>query len=274
MTAEGLDPARPQISHGPCCIGAPSHAGDGRIFEVPICRKLVMASRRFEKHVSTEPVTGPITRRRAAGLAGAALCLPLLAGCDRKAKWHSVDVSGSWAPLAFTMTRASDGKQVTAKDYRGHIVMMYFGYTYCPDICPTTLSNLADVLKRLGPDAQQIRVLFVTVDPNRDTPSVLASYVKNFGAQIEGLRGTSAQLAALAQRYHVGYSVTPETPGHPYEVTHTSAIYVFDGSGAARLVVPSLATTTPDIAGTTADLRRLVDEASPPGLFARLLRLV
>ena len=172
------------------------------------------------------------------------------------------------------MTRASDGKRVTAEDYHGQVVMLYFGYTYCPDVCPTTLSNLADVLKRLGPDAQHVRVLFVTVDPNRDTPSVLAEYVKNFAPQIEGLRGSPDQLAALARRYRVVYSVSPETKDHPYEVTHSSAIYVFDGTGTARLLVPSLSSTTPDIGGTTADLRHLVVQANPPGLFARLLRLV
>lgn len=216
----------------------------------------------------------PTTRRRAIGLIGAGLCLLSLAGCDSNAKWHSMNVSGSSPPLDFTMTRASDGKQVTAADYHGRIVMLYFGYTYCPDVCPTTLSNVAEILKRLGPDAQHVRVLFVTVDPNRDTRSVLAAYVKNFAPQVEGLRGTPDQLAALARRYRVVYSVTPETKDHPYEVTHSSAIYVFDGSGAARLLVPSLASTTPDIAGTAADLRRLVEETSPPGFFTRLLRLV
>ena len=82
------------------------------------------------------------------------------------------------------------------------------------------------------------------------------------------------ELTALARRYRVVYSVTPATEDHPYEVTHSSAIYVFDGSGAARLIIASLASTTPDIAGTAADLKRLVDEAHPPSLLARLLQLL
>ncbi|MGH8822292.1 MAG: SCO family protein, partial [Rhodoferax sp.] len=140
--------------------------------------------------------------------------------------------------------------------------LLYFGYTFCPDVCPATLANLAQILGQLGPDARQVRVLFVTVDPNRDTLAVLAAYVKNFAPQIDGLRGTPDQLASLARRYRLVYSVTPETKTHPYEVTHASAIYVFDRSGAARLLVPSLASATPDIAGIVLDLKRLIAEKS------------
>lgn len=205
------------------------------------------------------------------GLGAAALAL---AGCAPAAKWHAMNVSGSTPALRFAMTRVGDGKPVTAADYRGKIVMLYLGYTNCPDVCPTTLANLASVLRRLGPDANHVRVLFVTVDPNRDTPQLLKEYVENFAPQIDGLRGTADQLEALARRYRLVYSVEPETKDHPYEVTHSSAIYVFDGSGAARLLVASLSTTTPDIAGSAADLKRLVEAGSPPGFFARLWRLV
>jgi protein SCO1 len=223
---------------------------------------------------SLRPRDEPIGRRSVARVVGAGLALMLLAGCDSGAKWHAIDVSGSLPPLAFEMTRASDGRQVTEADYRGKIVLLYFGYTFCPDVCPTALSNMAQVLTRIGRDGRHIRVLFVTVDPNRDTPPVLAAYVKNFAPQIEGLRGTADQLAALARRYRVVYSVTPATKDHPYAVTHSSAIYVFDGGAAARLIVASLSSTHPDIAGTAADLQRLIGASRPPGLLARLLRLV
>ena len=205
------------------------------------------------------------------GLGAAALAL---AGCEQTAKWHAMNVSGSTPALQFAMTRVGDGKPVTAADYRGKIVLLYLGYTNCPDVCPTTLANLASVLRRLGSDANHVRILFVTVDPNRDTPQVLKEYVENFAPQIDGLRGTADQLEALARRYRLVYSVEPETKDHPYEVTHSSAIYVFDGSGAARLLIASLSTTTPDIPGTAADLKRLVEAGSPPGFFARLMRLV
>jgi protein SCO1 len=207
-------------------------------------------------------------RRRFVTLA-AGLCLLPLAGCDGDPKWHSIDITGTLPPLALTMTRAESGRLVSAADYRGKIVLLYFGYTNCPDICPTVLSNISDVLQRLGPAAHQLRMLFVTVDPNRDTPSVLAQYVKNFGAEIDGLRGTPDALAALARRYRAVYSVTPAHDGQPYEVTHSSAIYVFDRSGAARLIIASMGSSTPDIPGATADLRRLI-LGHPPGFFSRL----
>jgi protein SCO1/2 len=200
--------------------------------------------------------------RRALLLGGLGLGAATLAlsGCTPSAKWHAMNVSGS--------------KPVTAADYRGKIVLLYLGYTNCPDVCPTTLANLASVLRRLGSDANHVRILFVTVDPNRDTPQVLKEYVENFAPQIDGLRGTADQLEALARRYRLVYSVEPETKDHPYEVTHSSAIYVFDGSGAARLLIASLSTTTPDIPGTAADLKRLAEAGSPPGFFAQLMRLV
>ena len=221
-----------------------------------------------------EPVRPAITRRRFVELAGAGAGLTLLAACGKDAGWHANDVSGGFPRLDFTMTRASDGKEVTAADYRGQVVLLYFGYTYCPDVCPTTLSTAGDILEALGPAADHVRMLFVTVDPNRDTPSVLADYVSNFGPQVEGLRGTPDQLAALTRRYRVVYSVKPEADGHPYEVTHSSAIYVFDASGAARLIVSSLSASRPDKAGTVADLKRLIGEGAPEGFFSRLLHMV
>jgi protein SCO1 len=218
-----------------------------------------------------------IGRRRVSGFAAALfsiVAIALLAGCDNGAKWRSTVISGSSPPLEFSMTRASDGKAVTEADYRGQVVMLYFGYTFCPDVCPTTLSNVSRILERLGPEARQVRVLFVTVDSNRDTLPVLRDYVKNFAPEIEGLRGAPDQLAALARRYRVVYSVTPETKDQPYEVTHSSAIYVFDKSGAARLLVSPLIASNVDIAGVAADLERLIKDKNHPGLIARLWRLI
>jgi len=206
---------------------------------------------------------------------GAGLGAALIGGCRRGDDRSAIDISGNSPPLEFVMTRASDGRRVTEADYRGRIVMLYFGYTFCPDVCPTTLTNVADILKRLGPDAKRVRLIFVTVDPDRDTLPVLADYVKNFAPEIDGLRGDSDQLASLARRYRVAYSVTPATKTHAYEVTHGSAIYVFGGSGAARLLIPSLGSTSSDVPGVTADLRSLIEEGGkPPGLIARLMRLI
>lgn len=213
------------------------------------------------------------TRRRAFGLIAAGLGAASLGGCGA-GRWHSIDISGSEPPLAFAMTRVSDTKHVTEADFRGRIVMLYFGYTSCPDICPTTLTNVVDIFHRLGPDADRVRLLFVTVDPNRDTPAVLKEYLGSFAPQLVGLRGTPDELAALARRCRVVYSVVPETKDHPYEVTHSSAIFIYDGSGAARLLVPSLSISPPPIEGTTADLERLIAQSRPPDFLTRLMRMV
>ena len=187
----------------------------------------------------------------------AALCLlVLLAACGRSGtNWHATDITGAVPALSFSLARASDGASVRAAEYRGKVVVLYFGYTHCPDVCPATLANLADALQKLGTRARDVRVLFVTVDPRRDTGPVLASYVHAFAPQIEGLRGSEDQLTDITRRYRVVYSVTPDTPGHSYEVMHSAAAFFFDRNGRARLVT----TKSDDIAGLTADLKQLLD---------------
>lgn len=222
---------------------------------------------------SEKPARRALCRRRLAG--GVALSLGLLlGGCGDPAKLGVINVAGSVPRLSFAMTRAEDGKPVNAASYRGKIVLLYFGYSECPDECPTTLANLSEVLARLGGEARDIRVLFVTVDPERDTAPALVRYVANFAPQIEGLRGTPDELARFARRYRVVYSVRPASREHPYEVTHSSGVWVFDGSGAARLLIASLDTAKPDLSGAAAQLKRLAEGGDPPGLAARLAGLL
>jgi protein SCO1 len=197
-----------------------------------------------------------------------------LAGCGEDSQWHETDVTGALPALDLTMTRAADGKTVSADDFAGKVTLLYFGYTFCPDICPLTLTNISRVLRNLGDKAKDARVLFVTVDPNRDTLPVLKKYTESFGPEVVGLRGNDDQIAALAKRYRVAYSVTPEKDGKPYTVTHSSAIYVFDQTGKVRLLITSMATPTPDIDGTTADLKRLIDQGGSPSLLQRLWQMV
>jgi protein SCO1/2 len=205
---------------------------------------------------------------------GAGLLTLTVSGCDKKTPWHESDISGSLPPLSFSMTDAQTGRLVTAVDFRGKVTLLYFGYTMCPDLCPTTLTNLADVLKKLGAQADDLRVLFVTVDPNRDNLPALKRYVALFAPQMVGLRGTPDELAALARRYRVAYSVTPAHDGHPYEVTHSSLVYVFDQIGNARLLVDSMATQKPDVVGTEDDLRRLIVQREPMEWWEKIERLV
>ena len=195
-----------------------------------------------------------------------------LAGCSEAKAWSAVNVTGTSPALQFTMQRAPDGKAVTAADYRGQIVMLYFGYTFCPDVCPLTLQNVNLVLDKMGPEAKAVRMLFVTVDPGRDTLPVLGEYTALFGPQFTGLSGTPDQLARLARRYRIAYSVTPLADGRDIEVMHSAGLYVFDRSGAARLLLPSLASSTPDIDGLAADLTRLVREK--PSAWSWVERLV
>jgi protein SCO1/2 len=171
-----------------------------------------------------------------------------LAGCSRP-QFHMTDISGAMPALDFHLTRA-DGTAVSGESYRGKVVALYFGYTHCPDVCPATLANLADMLGRVkSPD---VRVLFVTVDPERDTAAALGDYAKAFSPEVEGLRGTANQLADVARRYRVAYSVKQ---GPSYEVMHSNAVFFFDRDGRARLVT----TDTTDTAAMAADVRRLLE---------------
>jgi protein SCO1/2 len=153
----------------------------------------------------------------------------LLAGCGEQ-DWHMTNVSGGPPRLEFRLTDAS-GARVTGESYRGKVVALYFGYAQCPDVCPTTLANLADVAKRVNnPD---FHILFVTVDPVRDTPSLLREYSAAFTPQMVGLYGNANELADLARRYRVAYSVRHKPF---YEVMHSNAVFFFDRTGKARLV--------------------------------------
>ncbi len=174
--------------------------------------------------------------------------LMLLAGCSRPG-WHMTDVSGALPRLAFHLDRS--GQPVTGADFRGEVVALYFGYTHCPDVCPQTLANLTDMLHRV--DSKDVVVLFVTVDPNRDTAEVLNQYTHAFSPQIIGLRGSPNELARMARNYRVAYSVKK---GPPYEVMHSNAVFFFDRSGKSRLVTLD----TNNAAGMAADVKRLLRE--------------
>ena len=199
--------------------------------------------------------------------------LALTAGIPARA-WNSTDMSGALPALKFTMTRASDGMSVTAADYRGKIVLLYFGYTFCPDVCPTTLLNISDMLKQMGKQADDVRVLFVTVDPTRDTLPVLKQYTESFAPQVVGLRGTRDQLETLAKRYRVAYSVTPAHDGHPYEVTHGAAVYVFNRQGAVKLLFTGLSQQNTALAPMTDDLREMVAGEGSGSWWRRLLGML
>ena len=154
------------------------------------------------------------------------------------------------------------------------MTLLYFGYTFCPDICPTTLANVAETLKGLGSEANKVRVLFVTVDPGRDTPKVLNLYTDAFAPQMDGLVGTADELAALARRYRIAYSVKPDDNAARYEVSHSPAIYVFGKEGKARLLIGNLGVGKPDLKGIGADLHRLIGDNGKSGWLGWLQGVV
>lgn len=148
---------------------------------------------------------------------------------------HGDDISGVMPSLEFTLTEPS-GATMTAADVRGKTVLLYFGYTHCPDVCPATLAKLAQALARLGPAAAAVRVLFVSVDPKRDSGQALGRYASYFGPQVMGLTGTDDQLTALTKRYRVAFRRDAPDARGDYAVYHSSAVFVFDQDGSARLL--------------------------------------
>lgn len=129
------------------------------------------------------------------------------------------------------------GKTVTDRDYRGKYMLVYFGYTHCPDVCPTTLSAVADALDKLGSKAQRIVPVFITVDPKRDTPKVVRQYAAAFGPSFVGLTGTAAQIAAVTKEYRVYYAEHRTGPGpDDYSMDHSSVLYLMDSNG--RFIAP------------------------------------
>jgi protein SCO1/2 len=185
-------------------------------------------------------------------LALALLCA-LTASCAKEQPWRLQNIRGLVPDLAFSMT---DDKStpVSAADYRGKVVLLYFGYTNCPDVCPTTLATLAQAIRAAGNRGKDVRVLFVTVDPDRDSLARLHEYVNAFGPAFVGLRGTPEALKELTRRYRVAYSLEPADAQGRYEVNHSSGVFVFDRDGHGRLLMLPKATAEDLIV----DLQRLL----------------
>ena len=166
-----------------------------------------------------------------------------LGGCQRATPLplRLTNITGHMPDLDFALTDDA-GKAVTGNDYRGKVVLLYFGYTHCPDVCPLTLAQLHVTMQRLGALADGARILFVSVDPTRDTPAVLKAYVNAFDSHVVGLTGTPRAVEALSKRYRSAFTREPATGDGTYEVSHSSAIYVFDRSGHARVLATPNAT--------------------------------
>lgn len=160
----------------------------------------------------------------------------LLGGCEDRAatpKFRLTDVSGANFGRELNLTD-HNGKPRALSDFRGKVVVIFFGFTHCPDVCPATLAELALVAKELGADAEKMQVLFVTVDPERDTPEILKHYVPSFNPSFLGLSGDPAAISRAAKEFKVFYEKQP-LPGGGYSVDHSAGTYILDQKGRLRL---------------------------------------
>jgi protein SCO1/2 len=164
----------------------------------------------------------------------------LLGGCDKladkPASFKNTDLTGLDYAKDFALTD-HNGKARTLADFKGKVVVVFFGFTHCPDVCPTTLAEMASAMKQLGPQADDVQVLMITVDPERDTQELLAQYVPAFDKRFLGLRGTPEQTAQVAKEFKVFYAKVPGKEPGSYTMDHTAASYVFDRNGKVRLFV-------------------------------------
>ena len=185
-----------------------------------------------------------------------AACAAGLGGCERfggsRSPFQGVDVTGSDIGRELRL-RDATGHERSLADFRGKVVVVSFGYTHCPDVCPMTLSNLASAVKQLGPEGSRVQVLFVTVDPERDTPQVLREYVPAFNPAFIGLTGTPDELAKVTRDFHVYANVRKE--GDTWLVDHSAQIFALDPSGRMRIVFAP--DTAPQVLAS--DLRLLLN---------------
>ncbi len=168
-------------------------------------------------------------------------CALALAGCDGKppapkASFINTDITGLQFGKDFKLTDHT-GQQRSLADYKGKVVAVFFGYTQCPDVCPTTMAEMAQVKKQLGADGDKLQVLFITVDPERDTQEILASFVPVFDPAFVGLRGDKAQTEQVEKDFKIVAQKVPGKDGKSYTIDHTAGTYLFDSQGRARLFV-------------------------------------
>ncbi|MFI4940549.1 MAG: SCO family protein [Burkholderiales bacterium] len=167
-----------------------------------------------------------------------AACLSLT-GCGEKSSapaFMNTDVTGLEYAKDFSL-KDFNGRLRTLADFKGKVVIIFFGYTQCPVVCPTTMSDLVGAMKQLGPLSDKVQVLFITVDPERDTPPILAQYVPAFDARFLGLAGDLAATAKVAKEFRVFYQKVPGKDPGSYTMDHTAGLYIYDREGRLRLFV-------------------------------------
>lgn len=170
-----------------------------------------------------------------AGSAVLALTAGVLTACKSKADFNAIDLTGSKEYGQDFSMPDQHGKRRSMADFKGKVVLVFFGFTQCPDVCPTTLGDLAAVKQKLGAKGDKLQVIFASVDPSRDTPEILQAYLANFDPSFLALRGSDEETAKMAKDFKVYYKrVEGQTPGS-YTMDHTAGDYIFDPEGRLRL---------------------------------------
>ena len=183
-----------------------------------------------------------------------------LSGCERAApphRFNAIDLTGASYAQGFDLPDFN-GKPRTLADFNGKVTVVFFGYTQCPDACPTTMAELAGILKTLGPDAARVQVVFITVDPARDSAALLKNYVTNFRPDFLALRGDEAQTHKLIKDFKLVVEKVPGRTADSYTIDHTAGSYVYDTQGHVRL----FASQSLDPALLTDDIKTLLAEKS------------
>jgi protein SCO1 len=167
-----------------------------------------------------------------------ALCtVAMLVACSpEKPAFKAVDISGAEYARQLALPDAS-GKLRTLAEFKGKVTVVFFGFTQCPDVCPTALAEIAEAKQKLGPDGAKVQPVLVTIDPERDTPEVLAAYVKNFGSDFVALRGSLEQTQAAAKEFKIFFAKVPGKTEGAYTMDHTAGSFVFDPQGRVRLFI-------------------------------------
>lgn len=181
------------------------------------------------------------------------LLLTLLQSCSETLNWNATDVTGAMPDLEFSLT-GPDGEVVESGSLQGKPVLIFFGFTSCPDVCPTTLAQLSVVMKKLGTQADDIQMVLVSVDPGRDTPEVMKTYTAQFGPWLLGLTGSEQALNTLREAYGVYAAMESSDEKGAYNVMHTAAVFVFDEKGRARLLISDVS----DIDAVVSDIKQLL----------------
>jgi protein SCO1/2 len=193
---------------------------------------------------------------RLAGMSAALAAWVGLAACtDPKPSFNAVDMTGADYAKNFALKDA-DGKERTLADFKGKVVVLFFGYAQCPDVCPTTMTEMAQVKQQLGKDGDKLQVLFVTVDPERDTPEVMKAYMGAFDPAFVALIPTQEQLAAMAKDYKAYYKKVDGKTPTSYSMDHSAASYVYDTQGRLRLYARYGAGVAPMVADVQALIKQ------------------